>query len=141
MIRRPPRSTRTDTLFPYTTLFRSDRRTVAVGRFLVDREFPAPGVDPPAQLPRPRPATPGLGQLFELFEVDRTRLYRTLSVRPQYLDRGQRLSPRFELVQLHRQRPPHHVPAGTDRHPNQRRRAADRIHVLLRPIQIGRAHV
>src|SRR3546814_3113189 len=67
MIRRPPRSTRTDTLFPYTTLFRSfarllpgkaghraearlrarphrpgnqcggkiDRRTVAVGRFLL----------------------------------------------------------------------------------------------------------
>src|SRR3546814_12164933 len=25
MIRRPPRSTRTDTLFPYTTLFRSGR--------------------------------------------------------------------------------------------------------------------
>src|SRR3546814_14183379 len=25
MIRRPPRSTRTDTLFPYTTLFRSPR--------------------------------------------------------------------------------------------------------------------
>src|SRR3546814_16317869 len=25
MIRRPPRSTRTDTLFPYTTLFRSER--------------------------------------------------------------------------------------------------------------------
>src|SRR3546814_18700002 len=28
MIRRPPRSTRTDTLFPYTTLFRSLARTV-----------------------------------------------------------------------------------------------------------------
>src|SRR3546814_5386400 len=30
MIRRPPRSTRTDTLFPYTTLFRSndDRKSV-----------------------------------------------------------------------------------------------------------------
>src|SRR3546814_6950182 len=27
MIRRPPRSTRTDTLFPYTTLFRSGRQT------------------------------------------------------------------------------------------------------------------
>src|SRR3546814_10956550 len=27
MIRRPPRSTRTDTLFPYTTLFRSRRRS------------------------------------------------------------------------------------------------------------------
>src|SRR3546814_13713710 len=26
MIRRPPRSTRTDTLFPYTTLFRSQAR-------------------------------------------------------------------------------------------------------------------
>src|SRR3546814_2685871 len=26
MIRRPPRSTRTDTLFPYTTLFRSKER-------------------------------------------------------------------------------------------------------------------
>src|SRR3546814_6832521 len=29
MIRRPPRSTRTDTLFPYTTLFRSDGRRTA----------------------------------------------------------------------------------------------------------------
>src|SRR3546814_7337471 len=28
MIRRPPRSTRTDTLFPYTTLFRSHRDAV-----------------------------------------------------------------------------------------------------------------
>src|SRR3546814_6270763 len=28
MIRRPPRSTRTDTLFPYTTLFRSDATNV-----------------------------------------------------------------------------------------------------------------
>src|SRR3546814_19829913 len=28
MIRRPPRSTRTDTLFPYTTLFRSNGITV-----------------------------------------------------------------------------------------------------------------
>src|SRR3546814_5438283 len=31
MIRRPPRSTRTDTLFPYTTLFRS-HRTLGLGR-------------------------------------------------------------------------------------------------------------
>src|SRR3546814_18305021 len=34
MIRRPPRSTRTDTLFPYTTLFRSVRRAP---------KYPAPG--------------------------------------------------------------------------------------------------
>src|SRR3546814_5991438 len=31
MIRRPPRSTRTDTLFPYTTLFRSPRRAARGG--------------------------------------------------------------------------------------------------------------
>src|SRR3546814_9572675 len=31
MIRRPPRSTRTDTLFPYTTLFRSERPHSRVG--------------------------------------------------------------------------------------------------------------
>src|SRR3546814_9086981 len=36
MIRRPPRSTRTDTLFPYTTLFRSDRR-LSAGRLLFAR--------------------------------------------------------------------------------------------------------
>src|SRR3546814_8734307 len=30
MIRRPPRSTRTDTLFPYTTLFRSEGRDFVV---------------------------------------------------------------------------------------------------------------
>src|SRR3546814_1790941 len=46
MIRRPPRSTRTDTLFPYTTLFRSgqarDREVAGVRRFL--------GFDPGAGL-------------------------------------------------------------------------------------------
>src|SRR3546814_1442971 len=31
MIRRPPRSTRTDTLFPYTTLFRSSRSSPVAG--------------------------------------------------------------------------------------------------------------
>src|SRR3546814_3553370 len=35
MIRRPPRSTRTDTLFPYTTLFRSPARRT--GRLSRDR--------------------------------------------------------------------------------------------------------
>src|SRR3546814_9092575 len=32
MIRRPPRSTRADTLFPYTTLFRSSVRRVSLAR-------------------------------------------------------------------------------------------------------------
>src|SRR3546814_18417586 len=33
MIRRPPRSTRTDTLFPYTTLFRSGRQAHGAANF------------------------------------------------------------------------------------------------------------
>src|SRR3546814_2944847 len=35
MIRRPPRSTRTDTLFPYTTLFRSVRRFGAAYEYMI----------------------------------------------------------------------------------------------------------
>src|SRR3546814_4991175 len=42
MIRRPPRSTRTDTLFPYTTLFRSSPTgCVRVGSFLIAAPTPA----------------------------------------------------------------------------------------------------
>src|SRR3546814_13847111 len=63
MIRRPPRSTRTDTLFPYTTLFRSPlafppsahlRRGPArsrCDRFLLGagaQDYAAPGRDPPS---------------------------------------------------------------------------------------------
>src|SRR3546814_10183374 len=48
MIRRPPRSTRTDTLFPYTTLFRSQlsqpshrRRSLRIALSGVARRYPA----------------------------------------------------------------------------------------------------
>src|SRR3546814_15645103 len=44
MRRRPPKSTRTDTLFPYTTLFRSHRLAAQIlGRALA--HHPAYGVD------------------------------------------------------------------------------------------------
>src|SRR3546814_1310778 len=53
MIRRPPRSTRTDTLFPYTTLFRSFLILLGILAFLVQiyvsirrREAYAVGNDP-----------------------------------------------------------------------------------------------
>src|SRR3546814_6911818 len=36
MIRRPPRSTRTDTLFPYTTLFRSSNHMLNIGPHVMD---------------------------------------------------------------------------------------------------------
>src|SRR3546814_5487446 len=40
MVRRPPSSTRTDTLFPYTTLFRSGRMSMAFAdRVQVARRF------------------------------------------------------------------------------------------------------
>src|SRR3546814_1114007 len=41
MIRRPPRSTRTDTLFPYTTLFRSER-TATVHSYPTIRRLSGP---------------------------------------------------------------------------------------------------
>src|SRR3546814_7367226 len=41
MIRRPPRSTRTDTLFPYTTLFRSFPEPSRVARSLRHAAAPA----------------------------------------------------------------------------------------------------
>src|SRR3546814_1344999 len=39
MIRRPPRSTRTDTLFPYTTLFRSERALAVIGLGNAEAQF------------------------------------------------------------------------------------------------------
>src|SRR3546814_9443916 len=45
MIRRPPRSTRTDTLFPYTTLFRSVRSRGA--RMSLSTRVPTPSSWPP----------------------------------------------------------------------------------------------
>src|SRR3546814_17103249 len=41
MIRRPPRSTRTDTLFPYTTLFRSPELVPSADGVLYARHEPA----------------------------------------------------------------------------------------------------
>src|SRR3546814_19929584 len=41
MIRRPPRSTRTDTLFPYATLFRSQGQQLQHGVFLAGQMQPA----------------------------------------------------------------------------------------------------
>src|SRR3546814_17064680 len=56
MIRRPPRSTRTDTLFPYTTLFRSDD---ASARTRTPRRVrPAHGLDPGLSTSMPAAARP-----------------------------------------------------------------------------------
>src|SRR3546814_9682263 len=49
MIRRPPRSTRTDTLFPYTTLFRSYRWSETSALFASTPEASALGMGPMPQ--------------------------------------------------------------------------------------------
>src|SRR3546814_19246371 len=46
MIRRPPRSTRTDTLFPYTTLFRSKQIHEAFGPLAPSRMYSRGGDGP-----------------------------------------------------------------------------------------------
>src|SRR3546814_18468685 len=61
MIRRPPRSTRTDTLFPYTTLFRSTGtalRSLAARSFTADQAHNGRYA---AALYRARTAQPGQG--------------------------------------------------------------------------------
>src|SRR3546814_19374262 len=45
MIRRPPRSTRTDTLFPYTTLFRSPEARISARVSSQTSEFAMPRID------------------------------------------------------------------------------------------------
>src|SRR3546814_3869946 len=67
MIRRPPRSTRTDTLFPYTTLFRS--RICTLQGHHRPRRKPRPHLalvppPPPPAAPRRRPSLLGRGRAF-----------------------------------------------------------------------------
>src|SRR3546814_2322076 len=50
MIRRPPRSTRTDTLFPYTTLFRSGETQIALGGGVLVIRPPATAASAEARL-------------------------------------------------------------------------------------------
>src|SRR3546814_6724811 len=72
MIRRPPRSTRTDTLFPYTTLFRSQRLghhvAVRMGARLVDADRALRG-----QLLHVAVVLRQLGQLLLVPQVDAAR--------------------------------------------------------------------
>src|SRR3546814_20928803 len=62
LIRRPPRSTRTDTLFPYTTLFRSvlapgEREQMAIGSRIRAQKDKGPG-NSPYSVPIPQAGLP-----------------------------------------------------------------------------------
>src|SRR3546814_8107665 len=104
MIRRPPKSTRTDTLFPYTTRFRSgfgaDARARAghtrhgAGAVFSRSDQPAAGLPVPSTLqachvavppgpPRPAAARAGIGRLPSLsavFPRNRPAMSRALAI-------------------------------------------------------------
>src|SRR3546814_2614536 len=63
MIRRPPRSTRTDTLFPYTTLFRSKTSLLASMSVTLTKS-PAATATPSSS------STPALGSVVILTEMN-----------------------------------------------------------------------
>src|SRR3546814_6349608 len=91
MLRRPPRSTRTDTLFPYTTLFRSLLRTgalcaIALSLAACSAEEDkggrgAPEVGYVTAAVQPVPVTTSLG--------GRTVAFETSEVRPQVNGRSE----------------------------------------------------
>src|SRR3546814_10246445 len=72
MIRRPPRTTRTDTLFPYTTLFRSNREW---RDYHLDRHRAAHGADPHRQLePEAQPRGRGAAAPAGVQQPDRRKI-------------------------------------------------------------------
>src|SRR3546814_11643980 len=86
MIRRPPRSTRTDTLFPYTTLFRSRSYWPALpdgalnpGYTGIRPKIVGPG-SPAADFMIAGPATHGVPQLVNLFGMESPALTACLAI-------------------------------------------------------------
>src|SRR3546814_7672878 len=107
MIRRPPRSTRTDTLFPYPTLFRSHEQQAALRQFCLLDQHPLAvrllPVDPNHRIGRKRSEehTSELQSLMRIsyavfcwkkkkngqsitIKIRRTRLKQKLDIIPRY---------------------------------------------------------
>src|SRR3546814_20671732 len=78
MIRPPPRSTRTDTLFPYTTLFRS----LTFGSALFEAAYRSRGIEPMPQFDRNR--LPQLSEALRANHLDGEALF--IATVRQYLD-------------------------------------------------------
>src|SRR3546814_3309499 len=85
MIRRPPRSTRTDTLFPYTTLFRSTGFVLG-NRTIETKKAPqgGRGAERAPVTARARFREPGLNPFdVDLFDLSSTGFRMVTSFRPQ----------------------------------------------------------
>src|SRR3546814_7998244 len=117
MIRRPPRSTRTDTLFPYTTLFRS-------------RPASSPGFEIPSPQPRPPLSFP------DAERPDRTAAARPLLGRAVPAGAGDGVPP--DLARLS---PAGVLPALERALRGLRRAVARGNRVDPRRVELGRAHV
>src|SRR3546814_6821512 len=83
MIRRPPRSTRTDTLFPYTTLFRS----VAEGEVRGDDDA-GPLIELADEVEQQLPSRAGERQITELVEHDQVEPRQLRRQGPAFADPG-----------------------------------------------------
>src|SRR3546814_12650468 len=72
MIRRPPRSTRTDTLFPYTTLFRSTEAYTGSGHLVNSRFLNGMDVESAKQAVINRAEDEGWGQGTTIWRLRRS---------------------------------------------------------------------
>src|SRR3546814_20371878 len=92
MKRLPPRPTRTDTLFPYTTLFRSGRQTAQerIGHLLLELHRRAQIVDQASADAMPLPLT-------------QTQIADTLGLTPIHTNRVLRRLVRAGLIEMNRQ--------------------------------------
>src|SRR3546814_710768 len=108
MIRRPPRSKRTDTLLPYTTLFRSPAQRLAATR-VVPRRGIAAGSHFTALEPRPRPdahwfvGTVSDAQVVILVGADGDRITGGPGLDHLDLDRGPRAAAQYQPRRHHEQ--------------------------------------
>src|SRR3546814_15803775 len=130
MIRRPPRSTRTDTLFPYTTLFRS-AGIFRIG--ITDGQIEREAVQRPGGHLQIETATPRAPQIVGELDAAARQAHALLNALPlDAVDAGRDLKPAIEQVVLRSQLDARHlvriVPRG-------RAGKAELIE------EIGRAHV
>src|SRR3546814_15782959 len=104
MIRRPPRSTRTDTLFPYTTLVRSDLRFQRAWTWILSKSEKKSWGLPTRILPQPSKSTfPHCPNCFEAsarLKPTRRKFSRTL---PRLTLSAPLLSGRFHYTERLRQ--------------------------------------
>src|SRR3546814_6868636 len=106
MIRRPPRSTRTDTLFPYTTLFRSNAKLERGLPFFVDIAdrgialYEADGF--PFAQPRKLPAAEARAAAQKHFDVWFPRIGAAVRGAAHYIEDGRSEEHTSELQSLMR---------------------------------------